>query len=197
MIRAVTKRVKEAGAKVEIKEVNQASQEDDLKVHKPFVLIGSSNSSDSERVCADSQETLTISSKGISVLLELVQCTYLPVSRFIMSSSIEKEAKFVSLAPVYIDALDNSMETVKEIGIILKELEKKRLITLDYDIPLQDYDYKQHTNSVIFAYFTESVNEGKRNPSFLCDTANIELGSMALTELGERVSCRLGKIAAC
>ena len=144
-----------------------------------------SHSPNSERACTHSQEPLTINSEERSVLLEFEQRNHLPVSRFVMSSSTEKEARFVSLAPVYINALDDSMETVKKIGAILSVLEKKGLISLDYDIPLQDNDYTQHTNSVLFAYFTETVNEGKGNPRFLCDTAEIELGSMALTEFGE------------
>lgn len=146
-----------------------------------------SHSSDSKRGCTHSQEPLEISSEEISILLELKQSSYLPVSRFVMSSSTEEEARFVCLAPVYINALDDSMETVKKIGAILSVLEKKGLISLNYDIPLQDNDYTQHTNSVLFAYFTETVNEGKNNPSFLCDTAEIEFGSMTLTEGGKKV----------
>ena len=143
--------------------------------------------SDSEKGVAHSQEPPTINSEEISVLQELTQCNHLPVSRFIMSSSIEKEASFVSLAPVVINALDDSMETVKKIGTVLSGLEKKGLIELNYDIPLKDYDYKQHTNSDLFAYFTETVNKGKGNPKFLCDTAEIEFGFIALTEFGARV----------
>jgi len=106
-----------------------------------------------------------------------------------MSSSIEEEARLVSLAPVYINSVDDNMETVKEIRTVLSELEEKGLISLDYDIPLQDYDYTQYTKSALFSYFKETVNEGKRrNPSFLFDTAEIELGSIALTEFGEKVS---------
>jgi len=146
-----------------------------------------SNSSDSERGAVDSQEPLTISSEEITILQELAQCSQLPVSRFVMSSSTEEEARFVSLAPVYIKALDDSMKTVKEIGTVLSGLQKKGLISLDYDVPLQGYDYSQHTNSVLFAFFTETVNEGKKNPNFLCDTAEIEFGNMALTESGARV----------
>lgn len=163
--------------------------------HQSHSCCGSScchsHSSDSERGCCHSQEPLTINSEETSVLLELAQCIYLPVSRFVMSSSTEEEARFVSLAPVYIEALDNSIETVKKIGKVLSGLEKKRLISMDYDIPLQNYDYTEHTNSALFAYFTETINEGKKNPNFICDTANIELGSMALTELGERVSAQI------
>jgi len=147
-----------------------------------------SHSSDSEKGCAHAQEPPEINSEEIAVLLELEQCKYLPVSRFVMSSSTEKEARFVTLAPVYIKALDDSMEIVKKIGAILSALEKKGLISLDYDTPLQGNDYTQHTNSALFAYFTETVNQGKKNPRFLCDTAEIELGIMALTESGERVT---------
>ncbi|MCO5387455.1 MAG: hypothetical protein NHB14_18715 [Desulfosporosinus sp.] len=149
------------------------------------------HSSDSEKDCAHSHDPLTITNEEMGVLMDLVQCSYLPVSRFVMSSSKEEEARFVSLAPVYINAFDDSMETVKEIGTVLSELEKKRLISLDDDIPLEDYDYTLHSNSVLFAYFTETVNEGKKNPSFLCDSAEIELGSIALTELGEKVSAQI------
>jgi len=147
-----------------------------------------SHPSNLEGDCAHSLGSLTIDSKEIPFFRELVKRSYLPVSRFIMSSSIEEEAKIVSLAPVYIMAIDDSMETVKEIGTVLSQLEKKGLISLDYDIPLQDYDYTHYTKSALFSYFKETVNEGKRNPSFLFDTAEIELGSMALTEFGEEVS---------
>jgi len=147
-----------------------------------------SHSSDSGKGHAHSQEPLTISSEEKSVLLELKQCSQLPVSRFVMSSSTEKEARFVSLAPVYIKALDDSMESVKQKGSVLSQLEKKGLISLDYDSPMQGYDYTLHTNSALFAYFTETVNEAKKKPSFLCDTAEIEFGIIALTELGSSQS---------
>jgi len=129
----------------------------------------------------------SINSKEISFMLELVKHSYLPVSRFIMSSSIETEARIVSLEPVFINDIDDNMETVKEIGKVLSELEKKGVISLDYDIPLQGYEYTQFKESALFSYFQDTVNEGKRNLSFLFDTAEIELGSIALTEFGERV----------
>ena len=147
-----------------------------------------SHSSVSGTVRAHSQGPLTISSEEKLVLLELTQCSQLPVSRFVMTSSTEKEARFVSLAPVYIEALDDSMESVKQKGSVLSKLEIKGLISLNYDIPMQGYDYTQHTNSALFAYFTETVNDAKKKPSFLCDTAEIEFGSIALTEFGSSQS---------
>lgn len=166
----------------------QAIHKDQNHTHSCCGDCCSSHTSNLEREYAHSMESLRINSKEISFLMELVKCNYLPVSRFIMSSSIEEEAWIVSLAPVYIITIDDSMETVKEIGTVLSDLEKKGLISLDYDIPLQDYDYTQYTKSALFSYFQETVNEGKRNPSYLFDTAEIELGSIALTEFGEKVS---------
>lgn len=43
MASAVTQGVKEAGANVDIKEVNRASKEDDSKKNNTFVLIGSND----------------------------------------------------------------------------------------------------------------------------------------------------------
>jgi hypothetical protein len=166
---------------------NQKDQQNDL--HSCGCdCCNHSHTSNLDGDSAHSLESLKINSEEIAFLKDLVQCIYLPVSRFIMSSSIEKEARIVSLAPVFIIGIDDSMETVKEIKKVLSELEKKGLISLDYDIPLEDYDYTQYTKSALFGYFKETVNEGKKNPSFLFDTAEIELGSIALTEFGEKVS---------
>ena len=144
---------------------------------------------------AHSLKSLTLSSKEIAFLKEFAKYSYLPVSRFIMSSSIEEEAWLESLAPVYINSIDDSMETVKEIRMVLSGLQNKGLISLDYDIPLQDYNYTQYTQSALYAFFKETVNEGKKNASFLFDTAEIELGSIALTEFGEQVSGNIESFA--
>lgn len=122
-----------------------------------------------------------------SILMDLSTHHCLPISRFIMSSSTEEEARFVALSPVFINDLGDSMEKVKEIGAILSGLEEKDLITLDYDIPIHGYDYQQYTNSVLYSYFRETVKEGMKKTTNLCDTAEIELGSMALTEFGDEV----------
>ncbi len=147
-----------------------------------------SHTSNLESDYTNSMESLQIDSKEKSFLKELVKCSYLPVCRFIMSSSLDKGARIVSLAPVYINSIDDSMETVKATRNVLYELEEKGLISLDYDIPLQNYNYTQYKQSALFEFFKETVNEGKKNPSYLFDTAEIDLGSIALTELGEKVS---------
>ena len=39
----------------------------------------------------------------------------------------------------------------------------------------------------MYKHFEQTVAEGKKQKNFLCDISEIELGSMALTALGERV----------
>jgi hypothetical protein len=173
----------------------QAIQKDHNHSHSCSDDCCGSHTSDLEGNCAHSLESLLLNSKEISFLKELVKYIYLPVSRFIMSSSIDEGAKIVSLAPVYIKSIDDSMETVKDIRTVLSQLENKGLISLDYDISLQDYDYAQYTKSALFSFFKETVNEGKKNPSFLFDTAEIETGSIALTEFGERVTANIDSFA--
>ena len=135
----------------------------------------------------DKLEKLSLTNSQISVLVELQHCNYLPVCRFMMSSSVEEEALFVALAPVYLTKADETMEEVKQMGTIFAKLAELGLISLDYEIPLSGYDYTLYTDSAIYKHFQQTVEEGKKQENFLCDTAEIELGSMALTELGERV----------
>lgn len=131
---------------------------------------------------------LSLTNSQISVLLELHHCKYLPVTRFIMRSSVEEGAVFTALAPVYLTALSETLENVKAMGRIFSALAEKGLISLDYHLPLNNYDYKLYTDSDVYNYFKKTVNEGKSKEKFLCDIAEIELGSMALTEFGEQVT---------
>lgn len=132
------------------------------------------------------QGSITLSKKELEILMELKEYIYLPIVEFVMCSSLNHHISFTALAPVYIEKIDDNMEKVKKLGAIFKELENKRLISLDYDIPLKGFDYSIYKESDIYKYFLECVEEGKDNPDFLCDTAEIEFGSIALTPLGKR-----------
>lgn len=136
-------------------------------------------------------DKLTLTNAQISVLLELYHCKYLPVSRFIMRSSVEEGAVFTALAPVYLTAANETLEDVKAMGKIFSSLAEKGLISLDYHLALSNYDYKLYTDSDVYHYFKETVNEGKSQEKFLCDIAEIELGSMEATEFGKQVTRRL------
>ncbi|MHC1723644.1 MAG: hypothetical protein AB9836_10620 [Aminipila sp.] len=139
--------------------------------------------------CCSKQEQgpINLNKEELKILLELKEFNYLPISEFVMSSSENDHISFSGLAPVYIRDLKDTMEVVKEIGTVLKGLEAKGLISLDYDIPLQGYDYTMHTESELYKFFIQTVKDGTGKPGFLCDRAEIELGSAALTPLGVKV----------
>ena len=77
------------------------------------------------------------------------------------------------------------MQQVKALGHELTLLEDMELITLDYDLPLQNYAYEEYRASSLFAYFVATVEEAAKqlHPTF--DSPVLELGSMALTDIGE------------
>lgn len=71
--------------------------------------------------------SLTLTEAEIQVLLTLAQIPFLPVAR-----------KVSDLEPVYLEDDRFDRETATR---ILQCLEKKRLITLDYDAPLGGFSY--------------------------------------------------------
>ena len=79
------------------------------------------------------------------------------------------------------------MERVKQLGNELSQLEEMGLLTLDYDIPLQNYSYEEYQTSALYAYFTKTVAEAATLPDPTFDTPKLELGSIALTEAGEKI----------
>ncbi|MDL2206126.1 hypothetical protein LJC33_04355 [Eubacteriales bacterium OttesenSCG-928-N13] len=119
-----------------------------------------------------------------NMLLALHERNYLPLAQFTMSSTQEDEVYAVALAPVYLGTPDDDMQQVKQLGEQLMELSNAGLITLDYDIPIEGYPYQEYNDSALFRFFQDTVKEGSTMHGSLFDTANLELGSMAITELG-------------
>lgn len=114
----------------------------------------------------------------------LAQIPYLPVTRFLLRSTKSEHLESVALEPVYLLDIGDSMEHVQESGNVLRSLEEKGLITLDYDAPLQGYDYQTFLDSHVYRYFQETVEEAKARQDFLYDIGVMEQGSMALTQRG-------------
>lgn len=123
-----------------------------------------------------------------SFLHQLRHSHYLPVARFTLADSREKDFISTALAPVFIRDISDDMATVKEAGAFLQRLEDMELITLDYDIPLSSYGYEEYKSSALYEYFCKTVAEGASKPGFLGDTPELELGSMTLTEAGEKIA---------
>ncbi|MFR1050840.1 MAG: hypothetical protein ACOX67_01820 [Oscillospiraceae bacterium] len=129
---------------------------------------------------------ITLSRAEAALLARFAQCPYLPLARFLARSSREDELEAVGLSAVFLeDGADN--DQVKETGRLLERLESLGLITLDYDIPLSNYDYADYEVSSLYARFRETVAEGAARPGFLFDTPDLQKGSMALTDLGRAV----------
>lgn len=113
---------------------------------------------------------------------------YLPVARFTVMNSREPDFISTALAPVFIHNVADDMAMVKEVGAFLKRLEDLELITLDYDIPLDGYAYTEYKESALYQYFCKTVAEGAGKSGFLGDTPVLDLGSMALTQVGESIA---------
>ena len=98
--------------------------------------------------CSGCARELVLSEKEIAFLQELGRIPFLPVAR-----------KMGDLEPVYLEA---GVEAKEEYSLLLQLLEKKGLISLDFDKPLRGFDET--------AYAAYPIR-----------------GSMALTERGHKV----------
>ncbi len=118
----------------------------------------------------------------IHFLNHLLGYKFMPVTRFVVKSSKESDFENVVLEPVFVVEESDTMEFVKNFGNKLQKLENLGFLTLDYDIPLDGYNYNEYHNSEIFAYFKNTVEEAKGKDGFLGDIPEIECGSIAPTE---------------
>lgn len=121
------------------------------------------------------------------IIGRLQQYHYLPICQFIMAKQNEGDVRFIALAPVYLENGQEDMATVKTLGAALKTLEEKKIITLDYDMPLKGFDYGLYGTSRVYKELKQAVKEGSQRPGFLCDTTEMEQGSIALTPYGEEL----------
>ena len=74
--------------------------------------------------CGGCARELTISRQELDFLLKFTQIPFLPVAR-----------KMGDLEPVYLEA-----DAPEDCSLVLQCLEKKGLISLDYDMPLKGFD---------------------------------------------------------
>ena len=74
--------------------------------------------------CGGYARELTLSSQELDFLMKFAQIPFLPVAR-----------KMGDLEPVYLEP-----DAPEDAGLILQCLEKKGLISLDYDKPLKGFD---------------------------------------------------------
>lgn len=129
-----------------------------------------------------------LSEDQADALAAIYQRGYLPVARFSLRSSKNDEAFAVAMEPVYIADPAEEQSSVRENGSLFSSLEEAGLITLDYDMPLKGYPYREYLESHLYAGFLKAVREAGERPEFVFDTPCLELGSMALTEEGREAA---------
>lgn len=98
--------------------------------------------------CSGCDRSLTMTEPELEVLATLAQIPFLPIGR-----------RMDDVSPVY---LEEDAHSPEEYTLILQCLEKKGLITLDFDRPLKNADYSRYAHLPIH-------------------------GSMALTARGQQV----------
>lgn len=135
--------------------------------------------------CGCHDSVIYITEEEREFLMRLSQLPFLPLARFVMKSTKSEHMESVALSPVYLQDKNDSMETVKSLGVVLCALEDKNMLTLDYDMPLQNGDYSVYEESELYRLFCSTVQEGGKQGAFIFDLPVLELGSMALTALGQ------------
>lgn len=130
------------------------------------------------------KKTFGITEREYEFLCSLARTPFLPLARFVMTSTKSERLQAVALEPVYLKDAGDSMEQIRETGELLVALEEKGFITLDYDRPLQGCAYETYLNSHAYQAFQKAVAEGHAHEGFLFDTSGVEFGSLTLTARG-------------
>ncbi|WP_312644263.1 hypothetical protein [Hydrogenoanaerobacterium sp.] len=114
----------------------------------------------------------------------------LPIARFELRNSKERDIASTALNYVWITDVADLMELVKARGAALQHLAEEKLIAIDYALVVTAAsDYKIYADSAIYALLCSMVEDGKSKSGFLFDTPAIKRGEVKLTEKGKKL-CR-------
>ncbi|QOX62662.1 hypothetical protein FRZ06_04515 [Anoxybacterium hadale] len=145
--------------------------------------------------CASRKSAAPLSAEETEFLIQLAQTPYLPLTRFVLKSTKSNHFESVALAPVHLKDKTDSMEVVKSTGAVLKSLEERGFLTLDYEEPLENGNYSEYENSDLYAYFKETVAQAENHDDYLYDIPELELGSIALTYSGQQAIIKMDQKA--
>ena len=137
--------------------------------------------------CCSEPETFIATNEESFFLKMLSEIPFLPVAQFLLTCSHSRHVWSIALSPVFLTDGFDSIETIRKTSITLKSLEQRGIITLDYDLPMSNYNYSLFNESKAFKYFQEVVAEGRERPDFIFDTPAIKYGSLALTGFGQDI----------
>ena len=134
---------------------------------------------------------LRLTAEEQSLLSELSSVLYLPLAQFILvpKGGDWEEGKLI-LSPVLLEKEDDTLEAVAARADVLVSLARKRLLTLDFGIPLENYSYGIYYRSDLFREFSSRFRNAPEGRPLL------RQGSMAVTEPGLAAAAGSGSPAA-
>lgn len=132
--------------------------------------------------------TVEITLGECDFLVYLKQRQFLPLAQYMLGTTKSSHLQNIALSPVHLTTGKETVQEVKDMGEMLTELEQMGLIDLDYEEPLQNYDYAMYHDSVSFHALKELVRESEKKEDFVFDIASIQTGSIALTSNGALVA---------
>lgn len=142
---------------------------------------------DADCGCGHHHHPVELSQPARDFLSVLGRYSYLPLAQFLMTSTKSSHLQSIALSPVYLTCGTESVPKVREVGEMLLDLEEMGLITLDFDQPLQNYDYEVYLQSASFHALEDAIKESRQREGFLFDGASLEKGSIAMTTQGQQV----------
>ncbi len=110
-------------------------------------------------------------------LLRFAELPFLPAVQFSLRRFGELSQEGDNLAPVFLQAVSDSLEDACHTASILQRLSRLGLISISYTEPLGHFNYSDYVNSRAFTEFCARAS-GFAVPE-------IEYGSMALTASGQ------------
>jgi len=138
--------------------------------------------------CAQPVSIPSLTKDETEILNAAAVSAFLPIVKFILKSSQSDHFESVAFAPVYLSDPTDDMDKVRIYAAALTRLKDLGLITLDYDVPLKNFDYGIFAKSTAYKYFESTVKDAKDMPDFVFDVATMEYGSLALTPQGQDVA---------
>ncbi len=129
--------------------------------------------------CPSCSARRALSEQERALLSELAQTPFLPLVQFVRRKSYFSALEPLDPSPVYLHSRQESTSEIEMRSLALLRLASLGYITLDYDIPLQGYDYVLYQTSE-FHRRLSLLNPGY---TILC-----KRGSMALTLRGQEAA---------
>ncbi len=129
--------------------------------------------------CCGSSAPIVLTEGEGALLRRLAAVLYLPMGQFILLPKwAEPEEGMPILSPVLLDTASDSLEVVADRAELLVALANQGLLTLDFDLPLQNYDYGIYYRAELFREFTQRFASAPQGRPVL------RRGSIAITQKG-------------